>query len=255
MWRSFKTQDGKKYKPYFSHNADTKCKYGDDSDYKTEWHIRMQDYFPKEFQEWLFTDKKTGEKHIADVYLSNQNMVLEFQHSPIDGNEFWRRTHFHIGEGRRVIWLFDESNRGKKENAYGRFGKNDMMYVTNPFYADRTFKWLRNPRYYLADEYESVPEDMLSICVYTGTEGDVFHKLVGHDFEFGFEYVRFSLHDIEMDGNMDFEEFFAPEETWYTDEQWKFINDKEKMQQRLKEEKRKQEQALLDNFSKSYLKW
>ena len=44
---------GKINRPHFAHMPNTDCTY-DDRDNKTEWHIRMQDYFPKETREYLF---------------------------------------------------------------------------------------------------------------------------------------------------------------------------------------------------------
>ena len=71
---------------HFAHDPrkrnDVKCPYDYNADYKnmSEWHIRMQEYFPKEERECIFTDKETGEKHIADVFIKEANTVLEFQY-------------------------------------------------------------------------------------------------------------------------------------------------------------------------------
>ena len=51
---------GKINKPHFAHVQDSDCSYGKDKDYKSEWHIRMQAYFPREFCEVRFVDEKTG---------------------------------------------------------------------------------------------------------------------------------------------------------------------------------------------------
>lgn len=74
---------GKIRRPYFAHHPNSDCTFGNDKDYKSEWHIRMQEYFPDESREVRFVDEKTGEVHIADVFLQESNTVLEFQHSPI----------------------------------------------------------------------------------------------------------------------------------------------------------------------------
>lgn len=49
---------------------------------ETEWHRQWKDTFPKEWQEIVSIDEKTGEKHIADIQTSS-GMVVEFQHSNI----------------------------------------------------------------------------------------------------------------------------------------------------------------------------
>ena len=95
---ALKHKIGKRVSNYFSHMPDSECAYGKDKDSKCEWHIRMQDYFPKEMQEVRFVDEKTNEVHIADVYIEESKTVLEFQHSPIDPEEFDRRTSFHLSE-------------------------------------------------------------------------------------------------------------------------------------------------------------
>ncbi len=100
-------------RPHFAHQPDSECSYSLDKDNKSEWHRRMQEYFPREAQEYRFKDEETGEVHIADVYFEQELTVLEFQHSPIDKEEFISRTAFHLKHGRRVVWLFDESTTGK----------------------------------------------------------------------------------------------------------------------------------------------
>ena len=60
---------GCKNRPHFAHKQDTDCQYGKDQDYKSEWHIRMQEYFPRDACEVRFSDDETGEVHIADVFL------------------------------------------------------------------------------------------------------------------------------------------------------------------------------------------
>lgn len=212
---------GRVRRTHFAHRSDTNCYFGRDKDYKSEWHIRMQDYFPKEAQEFIFVDKETGEKHIADVFLKESNIVLEFQHSPIEEKEFWLRTIFHLKNKRRVVWLFDESVANQKSGYFGRFKPDDCAWEQWP-YEDKCYKWLRKPRSFLAkiNEFEKW-HNFFSICVYTGNKGDVFHRIFRE--HIGFEYVTFSLHNIEMKTNIDAEEFFKPESYWQGQDPWKEI--------------------------------
>lgn len=76
---------------------------------KTDWHIDWQDQFPKEFQEVIYTDYKTGEKHIADV--SYNDFIFEFQHSGIKFEEIVKRTNFYQGIGKKVVWIFDYTEK------------------------------------------------------------------------------------------------------------------------------------------------
>ena len=196
-------------RPHFAHKQDTDCYFGRDKDYKSEWHIRMQEYFPPETREIKFKDEETGEIHIADVFLKESNTVLEFQHSPIEEKEFFDRTNFHLRNNRRIVWLFDESASDPKSNNLGRFKPDDCGWEQSP-YDDRCYKWLRKPRAFLGKikDFEKWL-NRFSICVYTGTEGDMFHRIIRENC--GFEYVTFSLHDIEMKEKIDVEEFFIQE--------------------------------------------
>ncbi len=68
---------------------------------------------------------------------------------------------------------------------------------------------------------ELIYKDKVSICVYTGTEGDVFHRIINH--HIGFDFVTFSLHDITIKNDVNEEEFFTPESQWKEEEPWKTI--------------------------------
>ena len=217
---------GKVRRPYFAHLPDTNCHYGQDKDYKSEWHIRMQDYYPKEAQEYLFVDEETGEKHIADVYVKEANTVLEFQHSPIDEREFVSRTYFHLKNNRRIVWLFDESS--EKEGS-SRFKTGGCSLEQWP-YTDRCFKWLHRQRSFLQSGPPIAQFHLCySVCVYTGTEEDVFHRIVAE--HYGFQYVTFSLHDIRLNNNTDIEDFFRPESYWHSQEPWKTRIEREAQRQ------------------------
>lgn len=212
---------------HFAHRPHSDCVYGKDKDYDHEWHMRMQEYFPPELREFRFVDPDTKEIHIADVFIPSSNIVLEFQHSSITDEEFKSRTVFHVKNGRRIAWLFDESEKNPKPKHNGKFlaekmdstftlattpsPYNSALLAGNP-YESRYFKWLGNPRKCLSlcPPLESIEENIV-ICVYTGTENDLFHRLayIGSD-DFS-TTVTFSLHDILMSNSMDGEEFFIPE--------------------------------------------
>jgi competence CoiA-like predicted nuclease len=83
---------------------------------KTDWHIDWQDQFPKECQEIIYTDYETGEKHIADV--SYNDFIFEFQHSGIKFEEIVKRTNFYQGIGKKVVWIFDYTDKEDNFNFY-----------------------------------------------------------------------------------------------------------------------------------------
>lgn len=168
---------------HFAHKADTNCPYGKDKDSKSEWHIHMQELFPPETLEVRFKDKESGEVHIADVYLEGSKTVIEFQHSSIDIEEFRKRTLFHVKEGRRIVWVFDE--RGKDpDSEYGRLRQEDDSRY--PYHSHLHFKWLRSPRKMLTGIVSNVNANVLqndkySVCVYYGEE-DIVHRIIKEEF-------------------------------------------------------------------------
>lgn len=69
---------------------------------ETQWHRDWKNNFPKEWQEIVLADPKTGEKHIADVK-TEHGVVIEFQHSAIDPQEQRSREDFY----KNMIWVVD----------------------------------------------------------------------------------------------------------------------------------------------------
>jgi len=68
---------------------------------ETEWHRFWKNHFPLEWQEVIHKDK-TGERHIADVK-TDEDWVLEFQHSPITSEERNSRNIFYS----KIVWIVD----------------------------------------------------------------------------------------------------------------------------------------------------
>lgn len=210
---------GRINRPYFSHKAGTPCGWGNNKDSKSKWHLRMQGFFPKENNEYRFLDEKTGEIHIADVFIPEKNTVIEFQKSPISEEEFMSRTAFHLNSGRRIAWIFDESKEKCAENEYGRL-KKDELFGTGWPYEGLSFQWMRRPRKCL--EYGpdlSSFADRYSIFVYSGCEGDdVIRRIVMQDI--GFEFVTLSFHPVKLDENFDVEELFLGDKYWINQYPW-----------------------------------
>ena len=122
---------GKHNRAHFAHKQKSNCFMNLNKDYMGEWHIRMQSFFPKEKREYRFHDNDTGETHIADVFDEETNTVIEFQHSQINEDEYLSRTNFHLKNGRRIVWIFDESSDQLKEGYLGKFKKD---YFSTPDY-------------------------------------------------------------------------------------------------------------------------
>ena len=54
---------------HFAHQSRNTCPYKEDGNNMSEWHVRMQSYFPLECREIYFKDDETKEIHRADVFL------------------------------------------------------------------------------------------------------------------------------------------------------------------------------------------
>lgn len=70
---------------------------------ETEWHKNWKNYFDKSYQEIVKFDKILDEKHIADIYLPHKDLVIEFQHSPIEIKEIKAREDFY----NKMLWVID----------------------------------------------------------------------------------------------------------------------------------------------------
>jgi competence protein CoiA len=93
---------------------------------ETEWHRTWKNKYTEEWQEFTMFDKRTGEKHTADVRTSH-GLVIEFQHSRIDPQERRSREDFY----KNMVWVAD-GTRLKRD--YPRFlkGFNDLRKTNKP---------------------------------------------------------------------------------------------------------------------------
>ena len=89
--------------PHFAHMKGCLCTDSWKYEEMSDWHLSWQNCFPLENQE-VAVIKSFG-RHRADVLINN--MVIEFQHSPISAEEFRERNEFYTACGYRVVWLFD----------------------------------------------------------------------------------------------------------------------------------------------------
>jgi len=87
---------------HWAHKAISKCDSW--SEGETEWHRQWKNHFDASWQEFIFKNKTSGEKHIADVH-TEHGLVIEFQHSPIKAEEQKQREQFY----ENMIWVVDGS--------------------------------------------------------------------------------------------------------------------------------------------------
>lgn len=95
-------------KTHFAHKRGTVC-YDDWTHDMSEWHFSWQKQFPEQCREIVI--EKDGIKHRADICINNT--VIEFQHSPITGEEIAKRNNFYLSCGYQVVWVFDATDKIK----------------------------------------------------------------------------------------------------------------------------------------------
>ncbi len=105
---TIRATDSLAVKTHFAHKRGTIC-YDDWTHDMSEWHLSWQKQFPEQCREVVI--EKNGIKHRADICINNT--VIEFQHSPIKGEEIAKRNEFYISCGYQVIWVFDATDQIK----------------------------------------------------------------------------------------------------------------------------------------------
>mgnify|MGYP000917415356 FL=1 len=90
---------------------------------ETEWHRNWKNHFDISYQEIVKFDTNTKEKHIADIYLPQKDLVIEFQHSAVEIDEIKARELFY----NRMIWVIDLTS--VKNNIEFHKDKNDLKFL------------------------------------------------------------------------------------------------------------------------------
>lgn len=120
-------KQGKIYSWHFAHKNDAVCDAFTENK-MTKWHLWHQEEFPEECREVRLNDPETGTTYIADIKCGN--LIVEFQHSPIDNETFENRSLFYSKFG-RLVWVFDFQDKYEKELIWwrqSRFNKETGCY-------------------------------------------------------------------------------------------------------------------------------
>lgn len=108
---------------HFAHKNDEVCDAFTENK-MTQWHLWHQEEFPEEYREVRLEDPETGRVYIADIKCGD--LIVEFQHSPIDNETFEDRSVFYSSFG-RLVWVFDFRDKYDRELIWwrkSRFDKN-----------------------------------------------------------------------------------------------------------------------------------
>ncbi len=100
---------------HFAHLNSCDC---DDWYQTSEWHLEWQDRFPEKYREVVIDDGY--EKHRADVKVDE--LIVEFQNSPISGYDFECRNDFYTDCG-MLVWVFNLQDKYIYERHPSKQGK------------------------------------------------------------------------------------------------------------------------------------
>ena len=100
---------GEVYRWHWAHPKGSDCDYSSE---ESEWHLNWKDKFPDDWQEVLHK-AEDGERRIADVK-TDQDWVLEFQHSRIDSDVREGREAFY----ENLIWIVDGAKRKRDKKQF-----------------------------------------------------------------------------------------------------------------------------------------
>ena len=165
----------------------------------SEWHKRMQSYFPIESREVIV---KSGDKiHRADVLI--ENTVIEFQHSPISVDEYEERNRFFGSLGYRVAWVFDVSQQYMAGDLY--YSSDNNLYLLT---------WKNPIRIFAYSPFPSDYDKKFAIWFYTGetNDSDYIQRVIwSAEDEYtapSFKKIIFSEYSITLDESFDVKQFF-----------------------------------------------
>lgn len=156
-------RQGEKNIWHFAHKAN-ECRDSWNYD-MSEWHLRMQEQFPEKYREVVINNK--GQVHRADIV--KDDMIIEFQHSPISSEELHERNSFFNEAGYKVAWVFDFSEQyelGYIEDYPS--DKNVLMY-----------KW-SNPKRFLNcfPQPKENSKDVILFFYWVDDEEECFNRII-----------------------------------------------------------------------------
>ncbi len=133
---------------HWAHKSKTDC----DSWWETEtdWHRNWKNEFPLRWQEQVFRDEATGERHIADVH-TLAGLTVEVQHSHLEPTERRAREAFYGN----MLWIVDGSRLEGNRKKIAQW-RNNLVEITqsqnrtNLFLTDKAEElfpkdWLESP--------------------------------------------------------------------------------------------------------------
>lgn len=98
---------------------------------ETDWHRNWKNNFDSNCQEVIKVNPISGERHIADLYLEHKDLVIEFQHSPIQIEEIIAREQFY----KRMLWIVDLTSVNENIEFYSDFRKAYLEVIEKQWFT------------------------------------------------------------------------------------------------------------------------
>lgn len=162
----------------------------------TEWHLKWQNYFPKENQEVILKDFENNISHRADICLNN-GLVIEIQNSPITKSEIEQRETFY-GKN-KMIWVINGQTLAKK--SYITYKQKRRIFILEfciPWYSEIV------KEYSYEDFMRNLFQSDIFLKIYKDPDISNYSEKKGY-FHFTFEKEKdFSLIKKELDDLLSF---------------------------------------------------
>lgn len=160
----------------------------------SEWHLKMQSFFPKENREVVVFGN--GKHHRADILIDKT--VIEFQHSPISAEEYKERTDFFLSLGYRIAWVFDVDDQWKNKKLFFYSQQNDNLIT-----------WLNPLRFFSVGPQVYDNNKNFSVWLYWEDDGEysIINKVVWALPKNDFKRLAIGKYCINLN-DFDINEFF-----------------------------------------------
>lgn len=106
---------------HWAHKDKSKCDPWWENE--SEWHRKWKSNFPENWQERLFKDPETQERHIADVYSEPKDVAIEFQSYQLKPDELLSRENFY----KNLVWV-----------VHGHKNESDQIYFNMSMHKPHT---------------------------------------------------------------------------------------------------------------------
>jgi competence CoiA-like predicted nuclease len=108
---------------------------------ETEWHKDWKNQFPADWHEVVIKDNDTGERHIADIFNDNKELVIEFQNSRISVDDLIAREKFY----KKMIWLISKNQMEISTSSLESLIQ-EINQIAKNFILDRINPYIKIPK-------------------------------------------------------------------------------------------------------------